>query len=202
MGRHKKYYEVLGVSNTANDEELKKAFRTKAKEFHPDTVIDEVKKKELEEKFKEISSAYETLIDKDKRAAYDRPPQHRGPPGFNPFGNMNGGFSINLNDIFNRMANGGGQQFHFSSTQTTNQEVDISLLDVILENEVEIPLPQIGKTIKLKIPSEFRSGRISKIRINDENNPNNIFIINLKMNVAIPTLTEEKKIKLKEILLS
>jgi len=191
------YYEVLGINKNATDDDIKKAFREKAKDFHPDTEPDEVKKKELEEKFKEVNAAYQTLSDPQERAAYDRPPQSQNVPhGFNPFGH--GGFNININEMFSRMAGGGGQ--HFSSIQTLSQEIEISLLDVILENEIEIPLQQIGKTIKFKIPPEFKGGRVLKVRINDEKNPNNVIMVDLKMNVVIPILTEEKKIKLKEIL--
>ena len=202
------YYEVLGINKNATDEDIKKAFRDKAKDFHPDTEPDEAKKKELEEKFKEVNAAYQTLSNPQERAAYDRPPQSQNiPHGFNPFGH--GGFNININEMFSRMAGGGGQQFHFSSMgggqhfssiQTLSQEIEISLLDVILENEIEIPLQQIGKTIKFKIPPEFKSGRVLKVRINDEKNPNNVIMVDLKMNVVIPILTEEKKTKLKEIL--
>ena len=63
------YYEVLGVAKTANEEELKKAYRRLAMKFHPDRNPDN---KEAEEKFKEANEAYEILSNADKRAAYDR----------------------------------------------------------------------------------------------------------------------------------
>jgi len=65
------YYEVLGISKTATSDEVKKAYRNLALKHHPDRVAPE-KKKESEEKFKEISEAYEVLIDKEKRAHYDQ----------------------------------------------------------------------------------------------------------------------------------
>ena len=65
------YYEVLGVSKNAAADEIKKAYRNLALKYHPDRVPAE-RKKEAEEKFKEISEAYEVLIDSQKRANYDQ----------------------------------------------------------------------------------------------------------------------------------
>ena len=193
------YYEILGIGRDANDTDIKKAFREKAKELHPDTTTDENKKKDLEEKFKELNKAYSVLSDPQEKAYYDNPntrpnAQPNFNSGFNPFGA--GGFSFNINDLFSQM---GGQQFHFSSTRQINQEVNVSLLDAILENEVEVAT-QIGKTIKFKLPPNLKSGSTFGIRINEENNPNSTTIINLKISVVIPTLSDEKKAKIKEIL--
>jgi len=65
------YYEILGVSKSASLEEIKKAYRGLALQFHPDRVSED-KKKEAEEKFKEISEAYAVLSDSQKRALYDQ----------------------------------------------------------------------------------------------------------------------------------
>ena len=86
---YKDYYQILGVSRNASDEEIKKAFRKLAREYHPDVAKD---KKQAEEKFKEINEAYEVLGDAAKRKKYDelganwRPgAEFRAPPGWEGF---------------------------------------------------------------------------------------------------------------------
>ena len=103
------YYEVLGVSKDATEEEIKSAFRKKAKEFHPDIN----KSPDAGEKFKEAQEAYQCLSDKDNRAKYDQ----FGHAAFeNPYGNAggaSGGFSGNpfgdfdFTDIFDDLFGGG-----------------------------------------------------------------------------------------------
>lgn len=89
------YYEVLGVDRNASKEEIKKAYRKKAKEYHPDRN----KAADAEEKFKEVQEAYEVLSDQQKRAAYDQY-GHAGTSGFQ--GGFEGfeGFS-NMGDFSN-----------------------------------------------------------------------------------------------------
>ena len=72
------YYEVLGVSKTADDNEIKKAYRKLAVKWHPDKNPDS--QKEAEEAFKKIGEAYSVLSDKEKRAIFDR----YGKEGLNP----------------------------------------------------------------------------------------------------------------------
>jgi molecular chaperone DnaJ len=84
MTTKRDYYEVLGVQRNASQDEVKKAFRRLARQYHPDVN----KEPEAEGKFKEINEAYEVLSDPDKRAMYDRF-GHAGPaggPGYDPFG--------------------------------------------------------------------------------------------------------------------
>ena len=82
------YYEVLGVSKTATDEELKKAYRKLAKQYHPDLNPGNA---EAEQKFKEINEAYEVLSDKEKRAKYDQFGHAGVDPNFGA-GGFGGGF--------------------------------------------------------------------------------------------------------------
>ena len=112
------YYEVLGVSKTATDEELKKAYRKLAKQYHPDANPDN--REEAEKKFKELNEAYEVLSDKQKRSMYDQF-GHSGPngysndfsgfSGFEGFGGGNGfGVDFDLNDIFSSFFGGGSRR--------------------------------------------------------------------------------------------
>lgn len=104
------YYEVLGLSKSASDSDIKKAYRKLAKKYHPDANPDN---KEAEVKFKEVTEAYEVLSDADKRAAYDRYGhaafEQGGAGGFGGFSGF-GGFDsgdIDLSDILNGMFGGG-----------------------------------------------------------------------------------------------
>jgi len=108
MAEKRDYYEVLGVSRDASDEEIKKAYRKLAKKYHPDINPGD---KEAEAKFKEVNEAYEVLSDPQKRARYDQfghagtDPNGFGAGGFGGFGDFDmGGFS----DIFETFFGGFG----------------------------------------------------------------------------------------------
>ncbi len=96
MSTKRDYYEILGVSKSANADEIKKAYRKVAMQFHPDRNPGD---KSAEEKFKEAAEAYEILSDADKKAQYDRF-GHAGMAG-NGRG-FGGGSNMNMDDIFSQ----------------------------------------------------------------------------------------------------
>ncbi len=105
------YYEVLGVSKGASDDEIKKAYRVLAKKYHPDMNPGD---KEAEAKFKEANEAYDVLSNSEKRAKYDQfghaafdPSMGGGGSGFGGFGGFSGG-DFDFGDIFSSFFGGGG----------------------------------------------------------------------------------------------
>ena len=99
MAEKRDYYEVLGVGKTATADEIKKAYRKKAVQYHPDKNPGD---KAAEEKFKEAAEAYSVLSDSDKKMKYDQF-GHAGVDGAGP--DFSGGFG-NLNDILNDLFGG------------------------------------------------------------------------------------------------
>ena len=113
MADKRDYYEVVGVSKTASDDEIKKAFRTLAKKYHPDMHPGD---KECEEKFKEAQEAYAVLSDAEKRKQYDQ----FGHAAFDGTGGGAGGFDfsgMDMGDIFGDLF---GDFFGGGSRRRTN----------------------------------------------------------------------------------
>ena len=108
MAEKRDYYEVLGLKKGASEDEIKKAFKSMARKYHPDLHPDD---KEAAEKFKEINEAYEVLSDSEKRARYDQfghagvDPNYGGGAGAGGFGGF-GGFG-DVGDIFDSIFGGG-----------------------------------------------------------------------------------------------
>jgi len=114
--KYKDYYGILGVKREASAEDIKTAYRKLARKYHPDVS----KEKDAEEKFKEVSEAYETLKDAEKRAAYDQLGTHREGQEFRPppdwgqqfgQGGMGGRHfeDIDLSDLFAGLAGARGR---------------------------------------------------------------------------------------------
>ncbi len=105
MADKRDYYEVLGVSKGATDDQLKKAYRKEAKKYHPDLHPND---KEAEAKFKEVNEAYAVLSDPDKRARYDQYGHAGVDPNFGAGGAGAGGFGgFDFGDIFGDVFGGG-----------------------------------------------------------------------------------------------
>ena len=123
MADKRDYYEVLGVSKNASDDEIKSAFRKLAKKYHPDINKDP----DAPEKFKEAQEAYAVLSDPNKRSQYDQF-GHAAFSGANGFGGAGGaydfsGFDINLDDILGSMFGGGFGGFGGNSRSRSTRKV-------------------------------------------------------------------------------
>jgi curved DNA-binding protein len=166
---YKDYYKILGVSRDADAAEIKKAYRTLARKYHPDVS----KIANAEEKFKEVGEAYEVLKDAEKRAQYDQfgsyqhgqsfqpPPGWGGQAGAGSFGGA-GGFS----SFFDSMFGGGSGDNFFAQGEDVNARITISLEDAFNGAKKSVRRPagasQTG-TISVKIPAGITSGK--KIRL-------------------------------------
>lgn len=148
------YYEVLGVSKDADASTIKKAYRKKAIQFHPDKNPDN---KEAEEKFKEAAEAYEVLSDADKKARYDR----FGHAGMGQGGGGFGGHGMTMEDIFEQFGDvfgggafgsffggsGGGRGTARQRGSNLRIKVKLSLEDVLN-----------GTTKKIKVKKQIKCG--------------------------------------------
>ena len=122
------YYEVLGVEKGATAEEIKKAYRKKAMQYHPDRNPGD---KTAEEKFKELGEAYEVLSDDEKRSRYDQfgfqgvDPNFGGGAGFDGFGGF-GGFG-DFGDIFGEFFGGGSRRGSVNNAPRRGENVAVRL---------------------------------------------------------------------------
>lgn len=139
------YYEVLGVSKTASEDEIKKAFRKLARKYHPDVNRDNIE--EAEEKFKEINEAYEILSNAERRAQYDQLGHAAfegggaGQQGFGGFGGANGGFS-DIFDMFFGQSGFGGRQNGPEKGADLRYDMEITFEQAAFGVETEIQIPR------------------------------------------------------------
>ncbi len=167
----KDYYEVLGVSKNASDDEIKKAYRKLAVKYHPDK---NPGNKEAEEKFKEISEAHEVLSDKQKRARYDQFGHAgvggNGGMGGNPFQgggfqNFNfdfGGGGGGLDDILGSIFGFGGGPRRPARGADYRTTVTLTFEEAVFGTTKVVSAD--GKDLKVKIPAGIDDGM--SIRLN------------------------------------
>ena len=142
------YYEVLGVEKNADADQIKKAYRKKAMQYHPDR---NPNNPEAEAKFKEAGEAYEVLSDEEKRARYDQYGHAGVDPNFNPgyagggFGGF-GGFG-DFGDIFGDIFGGGGGRRSSANAPRRGENVgirlDITFEEAAFGTEKEVTAPRI-----------------------------------------------------------
>ncbi len=174
------YYKILGVSKNATDDEIKKAYRKLAREWHPDVAKD---KENAEQKFKEINEAYQVLSDPKKRAQYDQFGEAAfggasggaadagngfGGAGFNPFGSSGGPFTWTYTtsstdsdfgdpfDIFEQVFGFRGFSNYRKKGRNVRYIFTIDFEDAIkgLEKTIDVD----GQKLKIKLPAGVRDG--------------------------------------------
>jgi len=143
------FYETLGVSRTADEKELKSAFRKMAMKYHPDKNPGDAS---AEQKFKDVNEAYETLKDPQKRAAYDRYGHAAFEQGGGGFGGggagfSTGGFSDIFEDIFGEMM-GGGRQRRSSGGRERGGDLRYNM-------EISLEEAYAGRTAQIRVPTSI-----------------------------------------------
>jgi DnaJ-class molecular chaperone len=184
------YYDILGISKSAPDEEIKRAYKRLAKEYHPDVAKD---KAQATEKFKEINEAYQILSDPQKRKQYDQFGHVSADPasgaGWNPFAGSQGGqwgpFTYSYSqggsqgfdfgegidpfDIFEQVFGfrgyGGGHKTH--KGKNYSYSLQVSFVDALKGCEKEISIN--GKSLKVKIPAGIHDS--AQIKYSGEGEP-------------------------------
>ena len=147
------YYEILGVSKTAEEREIKKAYKRLAMKYHPDRNQGD---KEAEAKFKEIKEAYEVLTDAQKRAAYDQYGHaafEQGGMGGGGFGGggFGGGadFSDIFGDVFGDIFGGGRGRQRAARGADLRYNMELTLEEAVRGVSKEIRIPTLGECDRL-----------------------------------------------------
>ena len=147
------YYEVLGVEKSASTDDIKKAYRKKALQYHPDRNPGD---KEAEAKFKECNEAYEVLSNDEKRSRYDQYGFAGGDPHFNPKAGFGGGFGgfgsafSGFGDIFGDLFGGGSRRSPNGPRQGENvgARLELTFEEAAFGAEKEVPVTRIEACAK------------------------------------------------------
>ena len=173
------YYDILGVARNASDDEIKRAFRKKAKQYHPDANPDDAA---AEARFKEVNAAYEVLSDQDKRRAYNQFGENwrhfQGGNGGGPF--TDGAQFHDMSDILETIFAGSGGRRHGGGFGGFGGRTQRPRAGQDLEQAVRISLREAyegaqrvysknGREITLQIPRGAATG--TKVRLAGEGQP-------------------------------
>jgi molecular chaperone DnaJ len=145
MAAPRDFYEVLGVSKSASQDEIKKAYRELARKWHPDRNPDDAK---AEERFKEVQQAYDALSDPEKRKQYDAGGRFAGfgAGGFPGGGAPGGGFASDLGDIFSSFFGRGRQQgTRAQRGRDLETEVRLSFDQAMQGAQIAVSVPTTGE---------------------------------------------------------
>jgi curved DNA-binding protein len=171
--QYRDYYEILGLTRSADADEVKRAYRKLARKFHPDVS----KEKNAEDKFKEVQEAYEVLRDNDKRAAYDqlgrdfrngqqfRPPpdwsQRFGSSGGQRFSDLNG-FSDFFSSLFGGSGAGAGNS---GQTDSNAGHLDVTVEEAFAGTKRRVALNEHGRQrqVDVQIPAGVTEGQPLRI---------------------------------------
>jgi curved DNA-binding protein len=169
MAASNDYYTVLGVDRTATAEEIRKAYRSLARKYHPDVN----KAEDASTKFNEVQEAYDTLCDAEKRRSYDQfgaagvgGSGSRGDPRWAQSGFGGGGGGVDFSEIFGQ-AFGGGANSPFGGSQQAakgqdrSMSITVTFMTALKGGVEEIPIGD--STAELRIPAGIQSG--SKLRL-------------------------------------
>lgn len=196
----KSLYETLGVSESASADEIKKAYRKLARQFHPDINKDE----SAVEKFKEINAAYEVLSDKDKKAQYDQfGDQMFGGQNFQDFARGRGS-NVDLDELLRQMFGGGGgfggaQQGDFGGfggfgssgiNLDLQAHITVPFITSVLGGKHKVTAK--GESFDIKIPAGIKSGEMMRVRGKGERHGNQVGDLLINVDVA-PSSEYERK---------
>jgi len=177
--KYKDYYKILGVERGATDDEVKKAYRKLARKYHPDVS----KEANAKEKFQEVSEAYETLKDKEKRAAYDSLGSHRPGQDFRPppdwFSRFGRGAAapgaddvdlggVDLSDLFESLGRGGfGRGFQRREFKIPGEDYEVTVpltLEELARGGVEREFRIGERSVRARIPRGAADGERLRLR--------------------------------------